>query len=136
MKFSNYLEYYYHKVVVQLLSYVWLFVTPWIAAYQVFLSFTISQSFLKFMSIDESVILSNHLILCHSLLLCLQSFPESESFPISGSLHQVEVTQSCLTLCNPMDCSLPGSSVHGIFQAIVLEWIGISFSSGSSWPRY
>ena len=32
-----------------------------------------------------------------------------------------EVTQSCLTLCNPMDCSLPGSSVHGIFQAIVLE---------------
>ena len=35
---------------------------------------------------------------------------------------QSEVTQSCLTLCNPMDCSLPGSSVHGIFQARVLEW--------------
>ena len=34
-----------------------------------------------------------------------------------------------------MDCSLPGSSVHGIFQAIILEWIAISFSSGSSWPR-
>ena len=33
-----------------------------------------------------------------------------------------EVAQSCLTLCNPMDCSLPGSSVHGIFQARVLEW--------------
>ena len=33
--------------------------------------------------------------------------------------------QSCLTLCDPMDCSLPGSSVHGIFQAIVLEWIAI-----------
>ena len=46
-----------------------------------------------------------------------------------------EVTQSCLTLCNPMDCSLPGSSVHGIFQAIVLEWIAISFSRGSSRPR-
>ena len=46
-----------------------------------------------------------------------------------------EVTQSCLTLCDPMDCSLPGSSVHGIFQAIVLEWIAISFSSGSSLPR-
>ena len=41
----------------------------------------------------------------------------------------------CLTLCNPMDCSLPGSSLHGIFQAIVLEWIAISFSRGSSWPR-
>ena len=39
------------------------------------------------------------------------------------------------TLCNPMDCSLPGSSVYGIFQAIVLEWIAISFSRGSSPPR-
>ena len=39
-----------------------------------------------------------------------------------------EVAQSCLTLCDPMDCSLPGSSIHGIFQAIVLEWIAISFS--------
>ena len=39
-----------------------------------------------------------------------------------------EVSQSCPTLFNPMDCSLPGSSVHGIFQAIVLEWIAISFS--------
>ena len=46
-----------------------------------------------------------------------------------------EVTQSCLTLCNPMDHSLPGSSVHGIFQAIVLEWTAISFSRGSSRPR-
>ena len=49
--------------------------------------------------------------------------------------HECEVTQSCLTLCVPMDCSLPGSSVHGIFQAIVLEWVAISFSSGSSQPR-
>ena len=38
-----------------------------------------------------------------------------------------EVTQSCLTLCDPMDCSLPGSSIHGIFQARVLEWVAISF---------
>ena len=45
-----------------------------------------------------------------------------------------EVTQSCLTLCDPMDCRLPGSSVHGIFQAIVLAWISISFSR-SSQPR-
>ena len=43
------------------------------------------------------------------------------------------VAQQCLTLCNPMDCSLPSSSVHGIFQATVLEWIAISFSSRSSW---
>ena len=41
---------------------------------------------------------------------------------------QSEVAQSCLTLCDPMDCSLPGSSVHGIFQARVLEWGAIAFS--------
>ena len=46
-----------------------------------------------------------------------------------------EVAQSCPTLCDPMDCSLPGSSVHGIFQARVLEWVAISFSRGSPRPR-
>ena len=46
-----------------------------------------------------------------------------------------EVAQSCPTLCDPMDCSLSGSSIHGIFQARVLEWIAISFSRGSSQPR-
>ena len=40
----------------------------------------------------------------------------------------VLVTQSCLTLCDPVDCSPPGSSVHGILQARVLEWVAISFS--------
>ena len=42
-----------------------------------------------------------------------------------------EVAQSCLILCDPMDCSLPGSSVHGIFQARVLEWGAIAFSENS-----
>ena len=46
-----------------------------------------------------------------------------------------EVVQSCLTLCDPMDCSLPGFSVHGILQARILEWVSISFSRGSSQPR-
>ena len=41
---------------------------------------------------------------------------------------------SCVQLCDPMDCSLPGSSTHGIFQARVLEWVAISFSRGSSRP--
>ena len=45
------------------------------------------------------------------------------------------ITQSYLTLGNPMDCSLPGSSVHGIFQVRILEWVAISFSRGSSQPR-
>ena len=49
--------------------------------------------------------------------------------------HWNEVAQSCPTLCDPMDCSPPGSSIHGIFRARVLEWVAISFSRGSSRPR-
>ena len=45
------------------------------------------------------------------------------------------VTKTCLTLCNPMDCSPPGSSVHGTPQASILEWVAISSSTGSSQPR-
>ena len=43
---------------------------------------------------------------------------------------KVKVAQSCQTLCDPMDCSLPGFSIHGILQARILEWVGISFSRG------
>ena len=67
---------------VQLLSCVWLFATSWIAARQASLSFTISWSLHKLISI-ESVIPSNHLILCHPLLLCPQSFSASGSFLMS-----------------------------------------------------
>ena len=45
------------------------------------------------------------------------------------------VSQSCLTLCNSLDCSLPGSSAHGILQARILERVAISFSRESSQPR-
>ena len=54
-------------------------------------------------------------------------FDQSES--------ESEVAQSCPTLCDPMDCSPPGSFVHGILQARILEWVAISFSRGSSQPR-
>ena len=61
------------------------------------------------------------------------SFITSEFFlEISYSYYidiDTEVTQSCPTLCDPMDCSLPVSSVHGIFQARVLEWVAFSFSN-------
>ena len=57
------------------------------------------------------------------------------SLKLCESGSENEVTQSCPTLCKPMDCSPPGSSVHGIFQARVLEWVAISFSRGSSRPR-
>ena len=54
---------------------------------------------------------------CHFLLQCMKVKSESE------------VTQSCQTLSDPIDCSLPCSSVHGIFQARTLEWVAISFSN-------
>ena len=47
----------------------------------------------------------------------------------------VLVAQSCPTLCDPMDCSSPGSSVHGILQARILVWIAIPFSRGTYQPR-
>ena len=47
----------------------------------------------------------------------------------------VKLAQLCLTFCDPMDYNLPGSSVHGILQARVLEWVAIPFSRGSSQPR-
>ena len=69
-------------VVVQLLSCVWLFVTPWTAAWLASLSFTISQSLLILMSV-ELVMPSNHLILCHPLLFLPSIFPAAGSFPMS-----------------------------------------------------
>ena len=53
----------------------------------------------------------------------------------SAKQYESKVAQSRPTLCNPMDCNLPGSSVHGIFQGRALEWVAISFSKGSSQPR-
>ena len=50
-------------------------------------------------------------------------------------LSESEVAQSCPTFCNPVDCSLPVFSVHGMLQARILEWVTISFSRGYSWPR-
>ena len=71
------------------------------------------------------------------LCLLMSSFPTWVKSHIRH-LHlmtESEVAQSCPPLCDSMDCSLPGSYVHGIFQARVLEWIAISFSRESSWPR-
>ena len=69
-------------------------------------------------------------------------------YPQNSARHQVPLTlvhltlkvkawvaQSCPALCDPMDCSPLGSSVHGISQERILEWVAISFSRGSSWPR-
>ena len=60
---------------------------------------------------------------CHFLLQCTKVKSESE------------VTQLCPTVSDTMDCSLPGSFVHGIFQARVLEWVAIAFSNGLAYPE-
>ena len=64
----------------------------------------------------------------------------SRVFWLAGTAHpswwsEVKVIQLCSTLFDPMDCSLPGSSVHEILQAGILEWVAIPFSRGSSQPR-
>ena len=64
-----------------------------------------------------------------------RKIPDADSLLFLLCLSESEVAQLCLTLCDPMDCSPPGFSVHGILQARILEWVTISFSRGSSWPR-
>ena len=140
------------KVKVKSLSHVWLFATPWTVVYQAPLSMKFSRqeywSWLPFPSpgdlpdpgIEPSCLLSPVLAGGFSTIVPLGNSIRVRVFEY-GCLYfypkwkKREVTQPCPTLCNPMDCSLLGSSVHGIFQAIVLEWIAISFSRGSSQPR-
>ena len=68
------------------------------------------------------------LLHCRQILYCLRHQG-------SPGVGVSEVAQSCPTLCDPMDCSLPGSSIRGILQARVLEWVAVSFSRRSSQPR-
>ena len=70
---------------------------------------------------SNSSVVSPNGVGCHFLLQYMKVKSESE------------VTQSCLTLSDPMDCSLPGSSIHGIFQARVLEWGAIALSDRLVW---
>ena len=88
------------KVKVKSLSRVQLLATPWTAAHQAPLSLEFSR----------------------------QEYWSGLPFPSPRHESESEVTQSCPTPRDPMDCSPPGSSVHGIFQARVLEWVAIAFS--------
>ena len=76
----------------------------------------------------------NNLRYADDTILMAESEEELKSLLMKVK-RESEVTQLCPTLCDPMDCSLSGSSIHGIFQATVLEWIAISFSRGSSGSR-
>ena len=62
--------------------------------------------------------------------MCWEGFPRDTIFILESSERCCLITKSCLTLCDPKDYSLPGSSVHEISQARILEWVAISFSRG------
>ena len=74
------------------------------------------------------------------LMACVEAATDCQHFLAALGEHgtrlelAVLISQSCLTLCDPTDCSPPGSSIHGILQARILEWVAIPFSRGSSWP--
>ena len=124
----------------QSLSCVWLFVTPLTSAHQAPLSMEFSKkeywSGLPFPSPGD---LSNPGFKPGSPALQAEPLPsEPPGKPTHTHTHthtHSEVVQSCPTLCDPMDCSLPGSSIHGIFQARVLEWVVMPSSRTSSQPR-
>ena len=67
---------------------------------------------------------------------CSSNMAEEQEYPFKNCLKdECMYVQSCPTLCDPVDCSLLGSSVHGILQARILEWVAIPFSRGSYQPR-
>ena len=68
-------------------------------------------------------------------LINLMGFRRIKKADCFNEIQFSSVAQSCLTLCDPMDCSLPGSSIRGILQARVLEWFAVSFYRRSSQPR-
>ena len=101
----------------------------------------IQSEFLGHQSLDEGK-MSQLLVLLHLYhVICLLFGKIVKCTNTEHILHIItgesesEVAQSCPTLCDPMPCRLPGSSLHGILQARVLEWVAISFSRGSSQPR-
>ena len=114
------------------------FATPWTVAYQVPLSMGFPRwEYWSGLPFPPPGDLPNPGIKLEAPALA-SGFSTTEPCgkPIIMSIKkESKVAQSCPTLCNPMDCSLPVSSIHGIFQARVLEWVAISFSRGSSQPR-
>ena len=79
---------------------------------------------------------SNHGLLHCRQILYLRATGKSKILLVVTSIVRAQSLQTSPTLCNRMDWSLPGSSVHGIFQARILEWVAMSSSRGSSRRRY
>ena len=167
--FASYLFKVFMVVVIQSLSHVQLFATPWTAACQASCPSLFPRVSSNSCSLSwrcHPTILASVVPFSSSLQFfpALRYFPMSWLFSLGGQNTETlasasvlamniqglisfrielfdllaalsEVAQSCPTLCNPMNCSLPGSSIHEIFQARILEWAAISFTRRSSWPR-
>ena len=131
------------KVKVKSFSHVRLFTTPWIAAYQAPPSMGFSrQAYWSGVPLPSPFKSLSFYIFPPWILTKLLSLNKSKfvwTTHVFSILYTCAglclIAQSCPTLCNPIDCSPPGSSVYGIFQARILEWVAISFSGGSSCPR-
>ena len=113
-----------YVVAVQSLSCVWLFATPWTAACQGSLSFTISQSLLTLMSI-ESVMPSNHLILCHPLLLLPSIFPSIRVFSSESVLHIGWPKYWCFNF------SISASSDYSELISFRIDWLDLLAVQGT-----
>ena len=111
-------------VVVQPLSHVWLFATPWTAALQASLSYANSQNLLKLMSV-EWVILSNHLILCCPLFLLPQSFLASGSFPMRWLFTSGGQSTGASALASALSMNIQGWFPLGLTGSISLQSKGL-----------
>ena len=120
----------------QLFSHVQLFVTPWTAACQAFLSITNLQSLFKFRSI-ESVMPSNHLILCCCLLLYLQSFPASEPFQMSQFFTSDSQSTGVSPSASVLSMNIQDWFPLGLIGLISLQSKGLSrvFSNTTVWKH-
>ena len=93
----------------------WLFILEFVVMFKIKLFFALAYSIVLWSPKLNGILFQGK---AHSFKICMLS-------------HFSHV----LTLCDPMDCRLPGSSVHGILQARILEWVALPSSRGSSWPR-
>ena len=127
----------HEKMKVKSLSGFQLFVTKWTVAYQASPSMGFSRKeYWSGLPLPSPGDLPDPGIALRSPALRADALPsEPPGKPQYTYYTAAKSLQSCLTLCDPMDCSPPGSSVHGILQARTEEWVAISFSRGSSWPR-
>ena len=98
--------------------------------------FLLSDLFWNYSIFQKSYYIITCLFACFSLLFVMYSCKLHQGGRILMCMKsESEVSQSCLTLWDPLGCRLPGPSIHGIFQARILEWFAISFSRGLSRPR-